>query len=111
MSLSKIATFCLMALLMASPSEMTLVVIGSAASVAVISPATASFWQIVTAMGLTLTPLLGRLGKVVAHRMEGDEEGFELLPGPTEQKVVVVGFGRVGRMVACGGRRRIGAGF
>jgi len=87
-------------LLMASPSEMTLVVIAAAAGASVITPATASFWQIVTAMGLTLTPLLGRLGRLVARKIEGDDEGAELLPGPDEQKVVIVGFGRVGHMVA-----------
>lgn len=87
-------------LLMASPSEMTLVVIASAASVAVISSATASFWQIVTALGLTLTPLLGRLGRTVGRRIEGDDDAVDLAPAPDDQKVVIVGLGRVGRMVA-----------
>ncbi len=42
--------------LMASPSETTLIVLGSATAAQLISHETASFWQIVTALGLTVTP-------------------------------------------------------
>jgi CPA2 family monovalent cation:H+ antiporter-2 len=88
-------------ILMASPSEMTLVVIAAASAAGVISSATASFWQIVTAMGLTLTPLLARLGRHVARRVEGDEGTHdEVLPNQGERRAVIIGFGRVGRMIA-----------
>ena len=50
--------------LMASPSETTLIVLGSAAAAQLISRETAAFWQIVTAIGLTVTPLLAKLGRV-----------------------------------------------
>ena len=88
-------------ILMASPSEMTLVVLAAASTAGVISAASASFWQIVTAIGLTLTPLLARLGRNVARRVE-DEEGThdDVLPSQGEQRAVIIGFGRVGRMVA-----------
>ncbi len=43
-------------LLMGSPSETTLIVLGTAAAAGLILPATASFWQTVTAIGLTITP-------------------------------------------------------
>ena len=43
--------------LMASPSETTLIVLGSATAAQLIQPETAAFWQIVTALGLTITPL------------------------------------------------------
>src|SRR5206468_8273288 len=42
--------------LMGSPSETTLIVLGAAAQGALITAATASFWQTVTAIGLTITP-------------------------------------------------------
>ena len=88
-------------ILMASPSEMTLVVIAAASAAGVISGAAASFWQIVTAMGLTLTPLLARLGRQVARRVEGDDGTYdEILPNQGEKRAVIIGFGRVGRMVA-----------
>jgi len=78
--------------LMASPSETTLIVLAAAAQAGVI------FWQMVTAIGLTLTPLLARLGRDLGRRVElvDDSEQIED-SGPG---VVVIGFGRVGRMVA-----------
>jgi CPA2 family monovalent cation:H+ antiporter-2 len=89
-------------LLMGSPSETTLIVLGTAAAAGLILPATASFWQTVTAIGLTITPLLAWLGQKVARRIElragGDAPEAEIsAEGPG---TVVIGFGRVGRMVA-----------
>jgi CPA2 family monovalent cation:H+ antiporter-2 len=85
------------AILMASPSETTLIVLGAAALAGLISTPTAAFWQTVTALGLTLTPLLARVGRDIARRVEmgGDEPMQEGSPG-----AVIIGFGRVGRMVA-----------
>ncbi|HET9814100.1 MAG TPA: cation:proton antiporter, partial [Sphingomicrobium sp.] len=89
-------------LLMASPSETTLIVLGSATAAQLIQPETAAFWQIVTALGLTITPLLGRLGYFAGRRMgrEGEDEIAEALQQGGSGKVVIVGFGRVGRIVA-----------
>ena len=89
-------------LLMGSPSETTLIVLGTAAAAGLIAPATASFWQTVTAIGLTITPLLAWLGQQTARRIElrggGDDLGAEIsIEGPG---TVVIGFGRVGHMVA-----------
>ena len=78
--------------LMASPSETTLIVLSAAAAAQLIQPETAAFWQIVTALGLTITPLLAKLGRFAGRRVAG--EAAE--PG----QVVIFGFGRVGRMVA-----------
>ena len=89
-------------LLMASPSETTLIVLGAAAAAGLIDADTAAFWQIVTAMGLTLTPLLARLGRDAARRIErrGEAGGAGLAPTREEPRAVVIGFGRVGRLVA-----------
>lgn len=88
-------------LLMASPSETTLIVLTAAGAAGLISRDTASFWQIVTAMGLTLTPLLARLGRWAAGHIEGAEESDAAL-APTREapRAVIIGFGRVGRLVA-----------
>ena len=86
-------------LLMASPSETTLIVLATALQAQLISRTTAEFWQLVTAIGLTITPLLARVGHDVARRIEmrsGDVQEEETPEGRT----VVVGFGRVGRTVA-----------
>ena len=88
--------------LMSSPSETTLIVLGAAAAAQLINAETAAFWQIVTAIGLTITPLLAKLGQLVAKRMEGQsaEDLSTIGPGDASGRVVVIGFGRVGRLVA-----------
>ncbi|MEM9500420.1 MAG: cation:proton antiporter [Pseudomonadota bacterium] len=84
--------------LMASPSETTLIVLAAATSALVVDQETAQFWQIVTAIGLTVTPLLAKLGRVIARRVESTPE----LPEEDEHeaRTVIVGGGRVGRLVA-----------
>lgn len=86
-------------LLMASPSETTLIVLTAALQAQLISRSTAEFWQLVTAIGLTITPLLARVGHDVARRIEmaGAEREDEAIPAA---RTVIVGFGRVGRTVA-----------
>ncbi|WP_137753208.1 cation:proton antiporter [Sphingopyxis sp. L1A2A] len=86
-------------LLMSSPSETTLIVLTAALAAGIIDPDTASFWQLVTAIGLTITPLLARVGHDIARRIEmrsGDTPDEE----PATARTVIVGFGRVGRTVA-----------
>ena len=85
-------------ILMASPSETTLIVLAAASSALLIQPGTAQFWQIVTAIGLTITPVLARVGRLVARRVEPAPE----LP-PEDRgtpRVIIVGAGRVGRLIA-----------
>jgi CPA2 family monovalent cation:H+ antiporter-2 len=85
--------------LMASPSETTLIVLAAASSALVIDRETAQFWQTVTAIGLTITPLLAKLGVAIARRVDsvgahpGDDESDEI-------RTIIVGGGRVGRLVA-----------
>ena len=89
--------------LMASPSETTLIVLGSATAAQLISRDSAAFWQIVTAMGLTLTPLLGKLGRAAGSRFAGGAMADQMdatLDTAALGQVVILGFGRVGRMVA-----------
>lgn len=87
-------------ILMASPSETTLIVLGTAAQAQLIQPATAQFWQIVTAIGLTITPLLAHLGRVSAGRLRnrGEDMG-ESVEEPEGQRTIILGFGRVGRLI------------
>ncbi len=85
-------------LLMASPSETTLIVLSAASVAGLIAPGTAAFWQVVTAIGLTITPLLAWAGHRIAARtgMRGDANEHAVTPAGT----IIIGFGRVGQMVA-----------
>ncbi|WP_308516833.1 cation:proton antiporter [Sphingomonas flavescens] len=83
---------------MASPSETSLIVIGAAASAGIIATADAEFWTTVTALGLTVTPLLAAAGNRMARRVENDVLDDGAYSG--KQRVVIFGFGRVGRMVS-----------
>jgi monovalent cation:H+ antiporter-2, CPA2 family len=88
--------------LMASPSETTLIVLGTAAAAQLITRETAAFWQIVTAIGLTITPVLAKLGQLAARRVDHSaHSGSSDLEEDGEQdRVVIIGFGRVGQLVA-----------
>ena len=90
---------------MASPSETTLIVLGvGGGGASSIAPETAAFWQIVTAIGLTVTPLLAKLGRVAGSRVEPARatrsRSTPRSTLPRGGQVVILGFGRVGRMVA-----------
>ena len=87
-------------ILMASPSETTLIVLAAATNALLIQPGTAQFWQIVTAIGLTITPLLALLGKHVAGRVEPMPSLDEVGGDRETPRVIVIGFGRVGKLVA-----------
>ena len=87
--------------LMSSPSETTLIVLGTASAAGLIAPQDAAFWQTVTALGLTITPALAEIGHAVARRLEAREALTPDLQLAEEGPgTVVIGFGRVGRMVA-----------
>jgi monovalent cation:H+ antiporter-2, CPA2 family len=89
-------------ILLSSPSETTLIVLASALAVNLINPEAAGFWQMVTALGLTITPLLAMFGRWVARRVErGHDAAESTLEGEDEAgRVLVIGGGRVGRLVA-----------
>src|SRR3546814_9913499 len=55
---------------MASPSETTLIFLSAATAAHLILPSTAAFWQIVTAIGLTITTLLAKLGHIIAPKID-----------------------------------------
>lgn len=87
--------------LMASPSETTLIVLTAAATARLILPETAAFWTVVTAIGLTITPLLARIGHDIARRIEWRQAEARPVDIAVEgPRTILIGFGRVGRLVA-----------
>jgi CPA2 family monovalent cation:H+ antiporter-2 len=85
--------------LMASPSETTLIVLAAATSALVVDRETAQFWQTVTAIGLTVTPLLAKLGQVLARQVDGVAEHTAITDNDAP-RTIIVGGGRVGRLIA-----------
>jgi CPA2 family monovalent cation:H+ antiporter-2 len=85
--------------IMASPSETTLIVLAAAASAGLLAAETALFWKIVTALGLTITPLLARLGRHAARQVDHVEPTAATIDSG-EPRTVIIGYGRVGRLVA-----------
>ena len=86
-------------LLMASPSETTLIVLGAAGVAGILRADTVAFWSAATAIGLTITPMLASLGRLAARRVDKPEADDEDI-GAIEGRTVIFGFGRVGRMIA-----------
>jgi monovalent cation:H+ antiporter-2, CPA2 family len=87
-------------IIMASPSETTLIVLAAATTAQLIQPGTAQFWQIVTAIGMTVTPILAMAGRRLAHRVDTVTNASAITHDPAMQRAIIVGFGRVGRLVA-----------
>jgi len=87
-------------ILMSSPSETTLIVLTAASSAQLIQPGTAQFWQIVTAIGLTVTPLLALGGRFMARRIDTIDAHHVAQANDAPARAIIVGFGRVGVLVA-----------
>lgn len=85
--------------LMGSPSETTLILLGAGAAAGVIRPDAAGFWEAVTALGLTVTPLLAAAGRAIGRRADKARPN-DLVEDTVEGRTILFGFGRVGRMVA-----------
>ena len=88
-------------LLMSSPSETTLIVLAAASAAQLISAETATFWQAATAIGLTITPILARVGHDIAKQIELQESEPPPAVAPAQvERAIIVGFGRVGILIA-----------
>jgi CPA2 family monovalent cation:H+ antiporter-2 len=87
-------------LLMASPSETTLIILGAAATAGVLRQETVAFWSAATALGLTVTPLLASLGRFAARRVDKSSISEEDAANAADGRCVIFGFGRVGRIIA-----------
>ncbi|URW76584.1 cation:proton antiporter [Sphingomonas donggukensis] len=87
-------------ILMSSPSETTLIVLGVATQAGLILTTTSAFWTTVTAIGLTITPLLAKAGQGIARRIDRQERIADPEVDADRPGTVIIGFGRVGRTVA-----------
>jgi CPA2 family monovalent cation:H+ antiporter-2 len=84
---------------MASPSETTLIVLSAAAGAGLITAGDAGFWRTVTAIGLTVTPLLAAVGRRIGNKVRESPDEISV-DGTADGRTIIYGFGRVGQMVA-----------
>ena len=87
-------------IMMASPSETTLIVLSAGTGALLIGQPSAQFWQVVTAIGLMVTPLLAWLGRTLARQVEPVSASTHAAPAGADPRTLIVGCGRVGRLVA-----------
>ena len=57
-------------------------------------------YDLLTALGLTITPLLAKLGKRLGRRIDRAAPATEDSADDTVPRAIIIGFGRVGRLVA-----------
>jgi CPA2 family monovalent cation:H+ antiporter-2 len=87
--------------LMASPSETSLIVLAAAGAAGIVRASDAGVWTTVTAIGLTVTPLLAAAGRRISREVDRSAEVVETAEtSHAKGRVVIFGFGRVGHMVA-----------
>jgi CPA2 family monovalent cation:H+ antiporter-2 len=89
-------------LLLGSVGEFAFVSIGMASASGLIEPRVSSFAVAVTAVTMTLTPLLGVLGKRLAAKLAAEriiDPELSVHPPGEQNQAIVVGYGRVGRVV------------
>ena len=86
------------ALLLASPSETSLIVLAAAVTAGLIGGTTAQMALAVASLTLALAPLLGLAGARL--EAQSNEDHQEPAPEAAEQQTVIIGYGRVGRLVA-----------
>ncbi|MCU0890189.1 MAG: NAD-binding protein, partial [Sandarakinorhabdus sp.] len=87
------------ALLLASPSETSLIVLGAAVTAELVGGTTAAYALAVASLTLALAPLLGLAGARLEE--EASEERDDAPPASDEAKqTIIIGYGRVGRLVA-----------
>ncbi|WP_246718208.1 cation:proton antiporter domain-containing protein [Rhizobium laguerreae] len=91
-----------MAMLMAAGGEFAFVGIGAGVAAGIVSPQVSGLTLTVVAISMALTPMLATLGERLAKQLSKTEGGPELneIPHAMTGHAIVIGYGRVGRVVA-----------
>ncbi len=92
------------ALLLGQGGEFAFVVVGMAFALGLVPAATAQFMLIVASMTMIATPLVAHAARDIARRIEAWEARHDrpgtALPADLVGHVIIVGYGRVGQMLA-----------
>jgi CPA2 family monovalent cation:H+ antiporter-2 len=88
------------AALLASPSETSLILLGTASAIGLTTGGAADVALLVSGLALAISPLLGLLGQRLEVRL-GHLAAPDVLPEPVVPgRTIIIGFGRVGQLVA-----------
>ena len=88
------------ALLLAAPSETSLILLASATAGGLLPPGIAATALLVTGLSLAIAPLLGLIGQRLESRFGPDRGTEHTAEVPVPGRTVIIGYGRVGRLVA-----------
>jgi monovalent cation:H+ antiporter-2, CPA2 family len=92
------------AALLAPAGEFAFVIFALAASTGVLSPAVAALAVATASLSMATIPLTGAVGRRIRRRFEAphkvDVEAAVLPPEDEAERAIIIGFGRVGRLVA-----------
>ncbi len=88
------------AALLAAPSETSLILLGTAAATGLTGGGAAQTALLVTGLSLAIAPLLGLLGQRIEARFGAGRAAAAPTEAVAPGRTVIIGFGRVGRLVA-----------
>lgn len=89
------------AMLLAAPSETSLILLGTASAVGMTDGRAAEIALLITGLSLAIAPLLGLAGqRLEAGLAHHDHPDAAVDEPPAPGRTIIIGFGRVGRLVA-----------
>jgi CPA2 family monovalent cation:H+ antiporter-2 len=87
-------------ILLAAPSETSLILLGTASAVGMTDGAAAETALLITGLSLAIAPLLGLLGQRLEGYFGAGRDAIDPILGEMAGRTIIIGFGRVGRLIA-----------
>jgi len=88
------------ALLLAAPSETSLILLAAASTAGLVGGVVGTTTLLVTGLSLAIAPLLGLIGQRLESRFGPGRDTTQVPVAVPAGRTVIIGFGRVGRLVA-----------
>ncbi len=87
-------------ILLAAPSETSLILLGTASAVGMTDGGAADTALLITGLSLAVAPLLGLLGQRLEGYFGAGRDAIDPMVADVGGRTIIIGFGRVGRLVA-----------
>ena len=96
------ATSMRVSLLLSQSGEFGFVLFGLAATTGVMATDLSQLLTVVVALTMAVTPLMASTGERIERRLKGKDAQYDIITTGTDEKpkIIVAGFGRVGKRVA-----------